>query len=271
MSSPFISANWLKEHLEDASLILLDASSRPISSNEREGKIAIPGAQYFDLGGTFSDSGAKYPNTFPSEEQFNIEARKLGVHQKSLVVVYDDKGIFNSARVRWMFRTMGLSEVYVLDGGLPGWIKAGFKTVNSYKVPSNAGDFNGSIKKNSIVGLAVIQSEARIKECVLADARSAGRFSGHLPEPRAGLRSGSIPGSINIPFQSLLEDGYVKPKKEVAQYFEWAQNSAKQPIFTCGSGVTACITGMVYEWLVGNDNYAIYDGSWTEYASETAS
>lgn len=271
MSSPFISANWLKEHLEKETLIVLDASSRPISSSERDVKIAIPGAQYFDLGGTFSEREAKYPNTFPSQEQFNREAKKLGVNQNSLIVVYDDKGIFNSARVRWMFRTMGLGDVYVLDGGLPGWIQAGFKTVDSYREPLNAGNFHGNIKKNRVVGLDFIQSEARMNECVLADARSMGRFSGTAPEPRAGLRSGSIPGSINIPFQSLLADGFVRPKEEIAPYFEWAKDSTRQPIFTCGSGVTACIIGMVYEWLVGNDEYAVYDGSWTEYASETAS
>lgn len=269
MEAPFISANWLREHLEKDTLALLDASSLPISSGQRALKKAIPGARYFDLGGTFSDQNAPYPNTFPSEEQFNHQARKLGLNKNSLIVIYDDKGIFNSARVRWMFKAMGHKDVYVLNGGLTGWVNAGFETANSYGSGANAGNFNGILEKNRIVDLDFIQSEKRSVGCVLADARSSGRFSGNAPEPRAGLRSGNIPGSINIPFESLLDNGFVKSKTEVANYFEWAKDESKRPIFTCGSGVTACIIGLVYEWLTGNDSYAIYDGSWTEYASET--
>ena len=268
MEAPIISAAWLADHLIHPDLVLLDASmAGPAHANGGQ-KVVIPGAQHFDLKGVFSDGASKYPNAFPSVAQFQAGARGLGIGSESIIVCYDDRGIFSSARARWMFRVFGHERVFVLNGGLPGWIAAGYDVEDDYSSAGKEGDFVADLATERVVDLGYITAEGREQQCTLVDARSAGRFDGSAEEPRAGLRSGSIPGSVNVPFANLLEDIHFKDKREVEAAMQRCTERENDLVFSCGSGVTACVLGLAYEWVTGKEDYRVYDGSWTEYATE---
>jgi len=268
MEGPIISAAWLAEHRNHPRLVVLDASMGNTFSSNEGGKVVIPGAQHFDLKGAFSVAGAKYPNSFPSAAQFQAGARGLGIGSESIIVCYDDRGIFSSARARWMFRVFGHEQVFVLNGGLLGWIAAGYNVEDDYSSAGKEGDFVAELRSDRVVDLSYITAEGREQQCTLVDARSAGRFGGSAEEPRADLRSGSIPGSVNVPFANLLEDGHFKDKREVESVLQRCTERENDLVFSCGSGVTACVLGLAYEWVTGKEDYRVYDGSWTEYASE---
>lgn len=259
-----VSTHWLEQHLNEADLIILDASqstSVKKQENVHDGKY-IPGSIAFKLK-EFSDLDSEFPNTLPSSEWFTQKCQELGVNQDSKIVVYDNTGIYWSPRVWWMFKTMGHERVAVLDGGLPAWIKEGKKTTSTLYIPKEKGDFKAKPQLELVKFFEDIQSNLAEDAFQVVDARSVGRFDGSSPEPREGLDSGHIPNSVNVPFEHVLKDGHFKSKDELQKIFERIGKSEKL-VFSCGSGLTACIT-MLAHHKVSNHISPIYDGSWTEW------
>jgi len=253
----------LQEHLNDPNLIVLEARLDHNQSNleNQNPGLQIKNARLFDIKNKFSDTSNPLPNTFPSEEQFTAESQKLGIGKNSTIVVYDTLGIYSSPRAWWMFKAMGHTNVFVLDGGLPEWIKKGFPTENQKQSNYPKGDFVAKFQPELIKNKEQILENISTRKAVLMDARSADRFHASLEEPRAGLRSGHIPGSINVPFTELQQDGKFKPTEELKEILKLND----QPLFfTCGSGITACIVLLACE-LVSDNPKAVYDGSWTEW------
>jgi thiosulfate/3-mercaptopyruvate sulfurtransferase len=265
MKNPIVTTAWLKEHLNDSDLIILEARLEQNQSNieNQNPDLQIKGARLFDIKNNFSDTTNPLPNTFPSETKFTAESQKLGINKNSTIVVYDTLGIYSSPRAWWMFKAMGHQNVYVLDGGLPEWIKEGNQTESRQEENYPKGDFEAKFQPELIKNKEQILENTSAKEAILIDARSADRFHATLEEPRAGLRTGHIPGSINIPFTELQIDGKYKSKTELKAILK--QNN--QPLyFTCGSGITACIVLLAYDLICDNPK-AVYDGSWTEWGS----
>jgi thiosulfate/3-mercaptopyruvate sulfurtransferase len=263
MKNTIVSVQWLKEHLNDINLIILEARLEPNQANVDN--LQIPGARLFDIKNTFSDTSNPLPNTFPSETQFTTECQKLGINKNSFIVVYDAVGIYSSPRIWWMFNTMGHSNIAVLDGGLPEWMKQGYPTESVQKNTYELGDFEAGLKSESIKNKEQILNNIDSKEAVLLDARSSERFHATIEETRVGIRNGHIPGSRNIPFESLLKEGKYKSKDELSVIF----NLDDTPLyFTCGSGVTACILLLATE-IISKNPKAVYDGSWTEWGHAT--
>jgi thiosulfate/3-mercaptopyruvate sulfurtransferase len=264
MKNPIVSVKWLHEHLDDSDLIVLDASQQ-VNQAKVEPQfqdIQIKAARYFDIKNDFSDTTNPLPNTLPTPEGFTKAARKLGINNDSIIVVYDSLGIYSSPRAWWLFKIMGHSTVLVLDGGLPEWAKQGYSVEKIEKRDYALGNFESKFKPELFKTKEQILENIDTKEAVLIDARSEDRFLGETQEPRAGLRSGHIPGSMNIPYTRLLREGKFLPKEELAKILP---QDNKPLLFSCGSGVTACIDLIAYE-LIGNNNpKAVYDGSWTEW------
>jgi len=257
MTNPLVSTAWLQEHLNDSDMVILEARL------DQNPDLKIKGARVFDIKNNFSDTSNPLPNTFPSEEKFTDESQKLGINKNSTIVVYDTLGIYSSPRVWWMFKAMGHSNVFVLDGGLPEWIKEGFSTETIQNTEYPKGDFVANFQSELIKNKDQILENINSKKAILMDARSADRFDSSLAEPRPGLRSGHIPGSINIPYTDLQENGKFKSKSELASLLQLND----QPLyFTCGSGITACIVLLACE-MISNNPKAVYDGSWTEWGS----
>ncbi|MBP6182235.1 sulfurtransferase [Flavobacterium sp.] len=264
MTTPLVTSTWLNTNFGDPNLIILDASLKENQSSLKTDleNLQIRNARFFDIKDTFSDTTNPLPNTLPSPEKFEFEAQKLGINKNSKIVIYDHLGIYSSPRAWWMLKTMGHENVAVLDGGLPDWIKEGFfieekKSNPTYTKGNFKAQFISAYVKNKEQILKNIQTEVAL----LIDARAENRFHGIGDEPRRGLRNGHIPGSINIPYTRLLQDGKFLSKEALLKILPLNE---KPLFFTCGSGVTACIDLLAYE-LISKNPKSIYDGSWTEW------
>jgi thiosulfate/3-mercaptopyruvate sulfurtransferase len=190
----------------------------------------------------------------------------LGVSERATIVVYEQEGVFSAPRAWWMLRTFGAESVYVLDGGLRAWIEAGLPA-ESGPVQRPAARFHAKLNTVAVNNFAGIQKAIAVHEQIL-DARSAGRFAGASPEPRAGIASGHMPGAINLPFTELAEDGRLKPAATLREIFLSKGIDIEQPVTTtCGSGVTAAVLALGLE-IAGSKNVRLYDGSWAEYAQQ---
>jgi thiosulfate/3-mercaptopyruvate sulfurtransferase len=272
--TPLVSATWLAAHLDDPELILLDATLPPVGvspapdTHARYLEQHIPGAVFFDIE-ALSDHSTSLPHMLPTPEAFAAAMCALGVSDKAKIVVYEQVGVFSAPRARWMLRILGAQNVSLLDGGLQAWSDAGFPTQSGI-VQRSPAVFHAALDAAAIKSYADIQKLLASREQIL-DARSAARFEGTAPEPRPGISSGHMPGSISIPFTELVVDGFLKSPEALHEYFTTKQVDLDRPLTTtCGSGVTAAVVALALE-LAGATNISLYDGSWAEYASQSAS
>jgi thiosulfate/3-mercaptopyruvate sulfurtransferase len=266
--STTVSVQWLSQHLDTPNLIILDASLKKNQANlaVSSTNIQIKGARFFDLKNTFSNQNSTIPNTMLSADLFSLECQKLGIHKNDKIVVYDNLGIYSSPRVWWMFRLMGHKNVAVLDGGLPAWVSEKYPT-EPIPISSSAfkiGDFKANYQKHWIVNKSQVSKNLSYPKAFVIDARSKERFLGLVPEPRKNLRSGHIPKALNLPFQQVLQQGFLKKKEVLLDLIIPLKLEKKSLIFSCGSGITACIVLLALETVIDNPK-ALYDGSWSEW------
>ncbi|MEZ6134432.1 MAG: sulfurtransferase [Pirellulaceae bacterium] len=264
--SPLVSVPWLEQNLNQPNLVILDATIPKIGQigTHRLAGLRIPEAQFFDLNGKFSDPNTDLPHNLPTPDAFTAASRELGVSDSSHIIVYDQHGIYSSPRAWWMFRAMGHTAVSVLDGGLPKWIEAGMPVEAAPAEPPVPGDFVAKFQPQRVAGAEQLLKNIESAESIVIDARSAGRFCGAEPEPRAGLTSGHIPNSLNLPFDQVLRDGQFLPRAELSQRIKKLNLTDAPLVFSCGSGLTACITLLACELVLPNAT-SIYDGSWAEW------
>lgn len=263
-----VSTEWLAAHLNDPDLRVFDASwyLPDMNRDPRSEYDAahIPGARFFDID-EISDLRSEMPHTVPPVEKFISRMRAMGVGDGHQVVVYDGAGMFSAARVWWLFRLMGKTDIAVLDGGFPKWQAEGRPVED---MPPVMRDRHITVTRQNMLVKDVTQVAAASKlgDHEIVDARSPGRFRGEEEEPRAGLRAGHIPGSKNVHYQTLLNaDGTMKLLPELKEAFEAAGVDLKKPVITtCGSGVTAAILSLALE-RIGHRKNALYDGSWSEW------
>lgn len=267
---PIVSIDWLQEHLNDSDLIILDASmpsklakSAPISTTER-----IPRARFFDLKKTFSDQNSSLPNTYPSPESFTKGCQALGINKNSKIVIYDNLGIYTSPRARWLFLLMGHTEVAVLDGGLPAWMNSGKPVEPIVAVSYEVGNFEAQLQPALVKSAQDVLDQLDHPKEIVLDARGAGRFTGTVPEPRAGMKGGHMPNAKSLPYTSVLEDGHYKSAAELNAIFDELGVKDANLTFSCGSGITACVIMLAAELTLDNPK-AVYDGSWSEWGQES--
>ena len=269
MNNSIVDCSWLNDHLYDDDLIILDASPQSnVSGLESEyADIRIKGSVSIDIKGQFSDKKSDMPNTLLSAEDFEKAAQSLGINKRDKIVVYDNLGIYTSPRVWWMFKAMGHEAIAVLDGGLPEWVSQGYATEKIEDLDISPGDFVAELNPTMVKNMEDVISNIKSKESSVLDARSFGRFAGTAPEPRKGLSSGHIPGSQSLPFKDVLDGGKMKSKSELKKIFESKIGGDEPIIFSCGSGLTACITLLAADQVLDNEK-SVYDGSWTEWAQK---
>lgn len=263
-----VSTEWLAAHLADPDLRVLDGSwYMPDSGRDARAEYAaghIPGARYFDID-EISDHRSELPHMAPPVEKFISRVRAMGVGDGHQAVVYDGTGIFSAARVWWLFKLMGKSDVAVLDGGLPKWVAEGRALED---MPPVVRDRHITVQRQShlVRDVAQVAAASKLGDWQIVDARSAPRFRGEAAEPRPGLRSGHIPGSRNLPFMELLNpDNTMKDLAGLKAAFVKAGVDLDKPVITtCGSGVTAAVLNLALERL-GHPRHSLYDGSWSEW------
>ncbi len=266
LTTSIVSTQWLKEHLDHPSLIILDASIPKVGQNplDIEGGLRIKGSRFMDLKGVFRDKVNPLPNTVPSPEDFQVGARNLGIHQSSTVVIYDVHGIYSSPRGWWLFKLMGHNQVAVLDGGFPAWEADGFPIEKMQEYNGPKGNFTSAFKAELISNYQQVLDKVEDNNTQIIDARSSGRFNATEPEPRSDIRGGHIPGSSNLPIKELIKDGHLLELDIIDEKLEEAKALDKDLIFTCGSGITACVLAFTAD-VAGRKNISVYDGSWTEW------
>ncbi|WP_236669124.1 sulfurtransferase [Aquimarina mytili] len=267
IEQPLVSVSWLSEHLNHPDLIILDATIKKAAnnSNEKYPKLRIKNARFFDIKKAFSDTSTDIPNMLSSPKVFSEACKKLGISNHHKIVVYDKIGIYSSARVWWMFKIMGHQNIAVLDGGLPAWQQQNLAIEpetndNTY----NLGDFRASFNSKLVVDAKKVLNEINNESTLILDARSPGRFTAQEPEPRASLKGGHIPNSMNLHYKDILRDRHMLPVDELKEILDDFNIENKKLIFTCGSGITACII-MLAAKLAQYHNVSVYDGSWSEW------
>ena len=267
INKPLVSVAWLHKHLENEKLIILDCTIPKVATDAiiSDEKMQIKGALFFDIKNSFSDKKVALPNTILPPEAFEEKAQELGINKDAVLVCYDDLGLYSAPRVWWMFQVMGFKNVVVLDGGLPEWKAKNFPIEKPAFYQPEIGNFKVNYKSEKLKHKKDVLKAIDNEQVLIVDARSIGRFYGTAAEPRKDLKSGHIPSSINLPFSEIHENGKMKSATELLEIFSSFKNK-KEIIFTCGSGITAAILALGAA-IAKVENVAVYDGSWTEWAS----
>ncbi len=269
MASPLISTTELAARMNDPDLRIVDGSWHLDGRDARADFEAarIPGAVFFDLEAV-SDHITDLPHMLPTAAAFAKAVGALGIAETDTIVIYDTVGLFSAARVWWTFRTMGAANVLVLDGGLPAWQADGHPTDTGTSTPPTPATFNAIPAADAVADVPTVMA-ALTGDAQVVDARPAARFLGKTPEPRPGLRAGHMPGAINLPMKSVLDDaGRLKRGEALAATFQQAGIDPDRPIVTtCGSGVTAAVLTLALAEL-GTDS-RLYDGSWAEWGGRS--
>jgi thiosulfate/3-mercaptopyruvate sulfurtransferase len=262
-----VSTDWLLAHLADPDLVVIDASWH-MPATGRDGRREflaghIHGAAFFDLDAV-SDQTSPLPHMLPTPQDFASAMSVLGVGNDMRVVVYDAAGLFSAPRLWWMLRIFGHDKVAVLDGGLPKWIAEGrpLDTGEAHPTPRS---FVPHFNAGAVADVAQVRQALDTGSDQVLDARSADRFFGRTPEPRAGLASGHMPGALNMPMTDLIESGRLKEPQALEAVLAGIGVRGGRPVITsCGSGVSAAIITLAMarlQWPLGR----LYDGSWTEW------
>lgn len=269
MLAPLVSVSWLAENISRGDVKVLDATWCMGGEEPPLQGQFIPGAQVFDVD-EVADPTSKFKHTLPPADIFEAAMSKMGIGNDDNVIVYDRHGFRAAPRTWWTFRMFGHEAVSILDGGLPAWIEAGHDTVRKPGKPTSTSTYKAGLAAGKVISKAEII--VKLKDAPqIADARSLGRFQGTEPEPRAGLRSGHIPGSTSLPFGSLRDkNANLKPLTELAELVGLSGLDLDKPIITtCGSGITAAGLAFAFH-LLGAKDVSLYDGSWTEWGASDA-
>lgn len=267
-STYFVSPDWLAENLGDPDLVVFDASwhmpaaGRDPRAEYRAGH--IPGAVFFDIDGV-ADHTTGLPHMLPDPATFAAEMGRLGFGDGRRAVIYDSAGLFSAPRLWWTLRVFGATDAVILDGGLPVWKAEGrpLEAGEQKRAPATfTPNFDASLVADAAQVLRSLESDGQV-----IDARGAERFHGRAPEPRAGLRSGHMPGAKNLPYTAVIADGRLKDKSGLEAAFAAAGVNPDAPtIASCGSGLTACILSLALT-TAGHKPATVYDGSWSEWGA----
>jgi thiosulfate/3-mercaptopyruvate sulfurtransferase len=270
-ADPVVSCAWLAERLDAPDIRPVDATwflpSDPRDAKALFDERRIPGAVFFPID-DIADTDSNLPHMLPSPEKFSSRMRKLGIGDGARVVVYDSQGLFSSARVWWTFRVMGHDDVVVLDGGFPAWERGGYPIETGTPQQRTERHFTARFRADLVRDLGDVERVVANGGAALLDARPAPRFRGEAPEPRAGLKSGHMPGARSLPSSALVdEQGFLRSADDLKRIFSEAGADPSRPaICSCGSGVTAAVIALALARL-GRWDASVYDGSWAEWGA----
>src|SRR5471032_446601 len=256
------STEWLSGQIGKPNIAIVDGSFY-LATQKRDARAEyiachIPGAVFFDIE-TIADDSTDLPHMLPGPTQFGAAVSALGISDTDTIIVYDGVGLNSAPRVWWTFRIFGAKNVFILDGGFPAW-KADGRAVEAGDVKRPTAKFKATMDTGAVAMMSDVQIALHDESAQVVGARSAGRFAGRDPEPRPGLRSGHMPGALNVPYTEIVENGRLVSPDRIAQAFKKDGVDVDRPVITsCGSGVTATILTLGLDAL-GKKPGRIYDG-----------
>ncbi len=268
-SKNLVTTDWLAARLGKPGIAVVDGSFY-LPALKRDAKAEfltahIPGAVFFDIDAV-ADHSTDLPHMLPGATMFSEAVGKLGISQDDTIVVYDGAGLGGAPRVWWTFRIFGAKNVFILDGGLPKWKAEGRPTEFGEAKPSPK-KFEGELDTGKVANADEVSLALMNRDAQVVDARPAERFRGEAAEPRPGVRSGHMPGALNVPVTGLIENGRLIAPEKIAEKFKAGGVDLDQPTITsCGSGVTAATLWFALD-AIGKAPKQLYDGSWTEWGS----
>jgi thiosulfate/3-mercaptopyruvate sulfurtransferase len=264
-----VSTDWLSDKLGKPGVTVVDGSFY-LPALKRDAKAEylaghVPGAVFFDID-AIADHSTSLPHMLPDAAQFARDVGALGIGKDDTIVVYDGAGLGGSPRVWWTFRIFGARNVFILDGGLPKWRAEG-RPLEAGEVKPSPRAFEAALDKSAVASMADVGRTLADRSAQVVDARPANRFSGEAAEPRPGVRSGHMPGALNVPVTELIENGRLVAPEKIAERFKAGGVDLDKPIITsCGSGVTAATLWFALD-AIGKAPKALYDGSWSEWGA----
>ena len=264
-----VDTDWLEKNINKVKVI--DCSWHMPTENrnpeEEFKKEHIPSAIFFNLDKN-SKNDTDLPHMLPATNEWNKIVSNLGISKEDHIIIYDNSNVISSCRCWYNFIYFGHDPklISVLDGGFRKWKQENKKTSNEI-IKFLKTEYMGQELTSLVKDKAKINNNISKKEFVVIDARSKERFEGKVPDPRKNVRSGSIPNSICLPFMQVINEDYsFKNAAELKSLFEnTLENPTDKPVFSCGSGVTACVLALAYSLVNANYLPVIYDGSWAEY------
>ena len=273
--SPYlVTPQWLAAHRDDPTLIAVDATLNPPGSTAPSPhslylQAHIPGAIFFDIE-ALSDPASPYPHMLPTPTAFAAAIGNLGISNQSKLVIYEQDALFSAPRAWWTLKTFGLTDVFILDGGLAAWKSLNYP-LHSGPNPRPPATFTPNFNPQAVTTIDQVRAAITTNSAQIVDARSAARFNATAPEPRPHLPSGHMPTATSIPYTDLLTNGHLKPVEELRTLFAAKSIDLTKPVITtCGSGVTAATLSLALASLNAPQT-SLYDGSWTEWASTPSS
>ncbi len=271
-NSPLVNGDWVATQLANDKIKLVDASMKKIVGKEPivyESPIFLPQSLPLNIETALSDSASLLSNTMPSVKQFSDYMMELGITNDDVVVIYDNQGVYSAPRAWWLFKVMGHKNVYVLDGGLPKWQLENQPVVASYQALGEKSHYIAQLQHEWLANQSLVSANLKDGDYTVIDARGAVRFHGQSLEPRPNVRPGHIPNSLNLPFAKVLDCGRFKSVQALKKEFaELGIEDVDHPmIFSCGSGITACIL-LLAAHIAGFNNLRLYDGSWAQWGSD---
>ena len=264
-----VSSDWLENNIDKVKLIDCSWHMPSVKRNGYEEYIKehIPGSIFFDLD-KYSNTNTDLPHMLPGLNNWEKIISNLGINNNDRIIIYDNSDVLSSCRCWYNFIYFGHNPnlVSILDGGLKKWNLEG-KVVNNNITKIEKSNYKGQENKNLVKNKNQINSNISLSEFFVIDARSKERFEGKAPDPRKNVRSGSIPNSLCLPFKEIInEDNTFKKKDEISKIFNQIIDlKHNNLVFSCGSGVTACVLALAYSLVDNTYSPTIYDGSWAEY------